>query len=193
MKLSTLVLAAALVLPVVGTVQAADAVDPRIAGSREVVKAFGGQLLGDLQTAMKSGGPVEAIKVCNVSAPAIARTQAEQRGWKVGRTSLKVRNPNNAPDAWERKMLEDFVARRAQGEDPAGMEVAETVVTDGKPEFRYMKAIAIPAGAPCVTCHGKTIEPTVAAAIHELYPQDQATGFDTGDIRGAFTIRQPVP
>ena len=30
------------------------------------------------------------------------------------------------------------------------------------------------------------------ALLAELYPSDQATGFQQGDIRGAFTITQPV-
>jgi len=32
----------------------------------------------------------------------------------------------------------------------------------------------------------------VAEKIRQLYPNDQATGFDVGDIRGAFSIIQPL-
>jgi hypothetical protein len=30
-------------------------------------------------------------------------------------------------------------------------------------------------------------------SIRDLYPEDQATGFSPGDIRGAFTILKPLP
>ena len=39
-------------------------------------------------------------------------------------------------------------------------------------------------------CHGGTLDPEVTAKLKELYPQDAATGFKVGDLRGAFTIRQ---
>ena len=56
--------------------------------------------------------------------------------------------------------------------------------------FRYMKAI--PMGAvPCLTCHGAP-EPALNAEILRLYPQDRATGFAPGDLRGAFTVSMPA-
>ncbi|HYH19705.1 MAG TPA: DUF3365 domain-containing protein [Azospirillum sp.] len=170
----------------------ADDTMARVEGSRAVAKAFGSQLVGELQDAMKRGGPVEAIKTCNVAAPAVALAQGQARGWKVGRTSLKVRNPASEPDGWERHVLEQFAERAAKGEDPAAMEAYDVVEENGGRTFRYMKAIAIPAGAPCVTCHGKEIDPAVAKALTELYPNDRATGYAPGDLRGAFTIRQPM-
>lgn len=30
------------------------------------------------------------------------------------------------------------------------------------------------------------------AKLEDLYPKDQATGHRTGDLRGAFTITQPM-
>ena len=64
------------------------------------------------------------------------------------------------------------------------------VTEGGKSLFRYMKAI--PAGELCLTCHGKELAPDLAAKLRELYPDDQATGFSLGEIRGAFTITQPM-
>jgi hypothetical protein len=40
----------------------------------------------------------------------------------------------------------------------------------------------------CLGCHGKNIAPEVQAKLDELYPEDQATGFSEGDLRGAFVI-----
>lgn len=162
----------------------------RILESRKVVKQFMGRLKGELQQAMRAGGPVRAIEVCRVKAPAIAGEMSQQTGWRVGRTSLKVRNPNNAPDAWERRVLEAFEARKARGEDVRKLEHAEIVAVNGKKQFRYMKAI--PTGKICLKCHGAKLDPAVAQTLAQFYPQDKARGFRVGDIRGAFTITQPL-
>lgn len=164
-------------------------VDEAVAESRAAVKEFMGELKGELQAAIKAGGPVNAIEVCNVKAPQIAARIAEDKGWiKVARTSLKTRNPANAPDAWERQVLEQFEARKAGGEHPKKMEHHEVMDTAEGPVLRYMKAI--PTGEVCLKCHGENIDPAVKAKLAELYPQDQATGFKKGDIRGAFTFTQ---
>jgi len=74
------------------------------------------------------------------------------------------------------------------------MAFAEVVEEGGKKEFRFMKAIGMPPleQMPCLKCHGENIDPKVAAKLDELYPNDKARGYKVGDIRGAFTIRQPM-
>lgn len=168
----------------------AGGLEERAAAARATAKAFMQSLKGELMQAMQAGGPTNAIAVCNTRAPEIAGTFSAQRGWDVGRTSLKLRNPENAPDKWERQVLERFEARKAAGEDPAKMEHFEVVQQEGKSVFRYMKAI--PTAQLCTTCHGGKLAPAVASKLDELYPEDRARGFREGDIRGAFTISQPM-
>ncbi len=164
--------------------------DQRTAESRAVTMEFMTMLKGELQSAMKAGGPVNAIQVCNTRAPEIAAGFSAQKGWTVARTSLKYRNPDNAPDAWERTVLEQFEERKANGEDPKQMVYADVVKEGGTKKFRFMKAI--PTGPVCLACHGETIDTAVEARIQELYPEDRARGYNAGDIRGAFTITQPM-
>ena len=170
----------------------ADDMHDRAAASRAAAKEFAATLQGELQAAMKAGGPVNALGVCREKAPAIAADISKAKGWRVIRTSLKSRNAKNAPDAWETKVLRDFEKRKAAGEDPAKLEYSEMVMDGGKHEFRYMKAIVIAEGAPCLACHGGNIAPEVTAKLKTLYPDDQATGYKTGDVRGAFSISQPM-
>jgi len=160
--------------------------------SRAIVKQFGAKLKGELMGAMKSGGPVKAIDVCRQEAPAIAAEMSLKFQGKVGRTSLKVRNPNNKPDAWETAVLKKFEARKAAGENLAKMEFSEVIKVNGKKTFRYMKAIST-AGA-CLACHGgrDDITPAVVSTLQSLYPKDRARGFKKGDIRGAFTISKQL-
>ena len=158
--------------------------------SRETVKEFMQTLKKELQSSMQEGGPVNAVSVCNLTAPGIANTYSVRNGWEVGRTSLKLRNPNNAPDAWERSVLETFEERKLAGEDPAQMEFYEVVRVDGDKQLRYMKAI--PTSRPCLACHGESPDSIVKTRLEKLYPHDQALGYREGDIRGAFTITQPL-
>ena len=147
-------------------------------------------LKSEVEQAVQSGGPMHAISVCNEKAPKITRQVSLDAGWDVGRTSLKLRNPKNAPDAWEKKVLQDFERRKAAGETLKTMEHHEVVEEDGKQHFRYMKAI--PLFGVCVNCHGSKIKPDVSAKIYKLYPDDKARGFNPGDLRGAFTVEQPM-
>ncbi|MGB0723566.1 MAG: Tll0287-like domain-containing protein, partial [Gammaproteobacteria bacterium] len=152
--------------------------------------AFFGDLKGALVAAIQAGGPVNALNVCNAQAPAITAAHSKP-DLQLARTSLKLRNPANAPDAWEKSVLEKFEARKAAGEDPMKMEYHEVVEMDGKQVFRYMKAIPT-AAKPCLACHGEKVAPGVEEKLKQLYPADQARGYKAGDIRGAFTIKQPM-
>lgn len=180
--------AAALVLCLTanaGAEEQAASTDALAADARAISAKFAEKLKGELVGAMKVDGPVKAIEVCNVSAPAIA-ADASANGWSVGRTSLKLRNPKSAPDAWEKRTLEEFDAAKSTGADVTKLERFEVVEKDGVRTFRFMKAI--PVAEPCLACHGEAIKEPVTARLKELYPDDLATGYKVGDIRGAFTL-----
>lgn len=170
---------------------AASEAEDRAANSRAAVKQFFGALKGELEAGIKAGGPAHAIGICNEQAPAIAEKVSTDKGWRIARTSLKTRNPSNEPDSWELSVLKRFDARKAAGEDPANMELFEITEMEGKKVFRYMKAIPT-AEKPCLACHGANVPPEVEAKLAELYPNDTARGYTPGDIRGAFTITQPM-
>jgi len=164
--------------------------ESQVDASRATAAEFMKTLKGELMQAMQAGGPVSAIGVCKLRAPAIAAELGALKGWQIGRTSLKPRNLANAPDEWERARLESFEQRKQAGEDPAQIEYYEVVDQQGQPVFRYMKAI--PTAELCLACHGAKIDPAVAAKLAELYPRDQALGYKVGDIRGAFTFIEPL-
>ena len=183
-------LAAALAAVIVTAAPAAEDLAPRLEASKAAVMGLAKSLKSELEAAMKAGGPVQAIAVCNEEAPEIAAEQSAAHQVYVGRTSLRLRNPENAPDDWEQGVLEDFERRHAAGEAAETLVRYEVVEGEAGPEFRYMKAI--PTGEVCLACHGADLRPEVAARLDELYPQDRARGFAVGDLRGAFTVRQPV-
>ncbi len=169
-----------------------DDLQERIAANRDAIQKFASTLQGELMSAMQSGGPTEAIQVCNERAPEIARDISAETGIEIGRTSLKLRNQNNAPDRWERLTLQGFEAQHAAGTPAADLPPRFGVVEaeDGEPRFRFMAAI--PTGGACLTCHGSEVSGDVKHALERLYPEDQATGFREGDVRGAFTVTQEM-
>jgi len=165
--------------------------DAHVAEANTIIKDFMTNLKGELKSALKAEGPVGAIGVCQEAAPAVTRDVAAKHGWDVGRTALKLRNPDNAPDDWEREVLEAFVAQREAGADPKKLSVTRVVNRDGEATFRYMKAIPL-AQKPCATCHGTNVDPDLRAEILERYPEDKAVGFKPGEIRGAFTLSRRI-
>ncbi len=170
---------------------AAGEADQDLVAARQIVKRFAGELKGELKTAVDKKGFQHAIGVCKDAAPGIAAKLSAETGWRVGRTAIRLRNPANAPGPAELEVLQDFLKRAAAGEKLAKMEQAfEDPAAEGGPAFRYMKAI--PTGELCLTCHGSRIEPELAARIRADYPKDQATGFQLGELRGAFTLSKAL-
>jgi len=139
-----------------------------------------------LQAAMAEGGPVRAIAVCSDEAPAIAARLSAQSGAAVSRTALRVRNPTNAPDPEARRILAQLQAQIAAGAD----QPVEHLAPRPGGGMRYMRAILLQ--PLCATCHGKALDPAVAAAVAERYPDDAATGFEVGELRGAFLVDWPA-
>ena len=161
-----------------------------IEAARGLVKGFFSELKGELQSAIKDGGPAHAIGVCGEVAPSIAGTISDKSGWAVGRTALKVRNPRNVPSVRERAVLMEFKQRHAKGESFKQMESAAVIEEGGQRYLHYMKAI--PTQEVCLACHGSNVKEPVREAIAAQYPADAATGFEKGELRGAFTFVKPL-
>ena len=140
-----------------------------------------------LKSVLQSEGPVEAITVCNLEAIEITNEISNSFNGEIGRTSLKLRNPNNRPDEWEYAVLVKFEQLKQSGTPIKELEFYETHKTENEKVFRYMKAI--PTSAPCLLCHGEVIAPPIDEKLQALYPQDQAMGYKPGDLRGAFVIK----
>lgn len=138
----------------------------------------------DLKQALLGGleqGPAAAIDVCKLDAPAIA-ARLSTKGAEMGRTSHRLRNPANASPDWVRPILDAFLAG---GEEPAPVAVELAGGRAG-----YVEPIALQ--PLCLTCHGSSLAPDVAARLSEAYPRDRATGFEVGDLRGVWWVTFPA-
>lgn len=148
---------------------------------KQVIKKFATELKSTLQVSVKEGGFVKGIEACSLQAENIA-SKHSQGNWTVSRTSLKTRNSKNVPDPWEKKVLTDFDRQLADGQAVSTL-VASTKHGDA---FRLMKAI--PTQGLCLACHGASLSAAVKKVLLEKYPHDKATGYEEGEIRGAFSL-----
>ncbi len=159
--------------------------------ARKIVKQYASTLKHELKSALKEKGPVLAVESCHLKAPDITDNISQSSGWQVRRTSLKVRNLEDAPDKWENSVLRKFEKMNTEGIPVNKIEFSEVVTKkDGNKEFRYMKAI--PTKKVCLQCHGSNIKSKVASQLDSLYPFDRAVGFKVNDLRGAFSLSKPI-
>lgn len=156
------------------------ALDRARAAARELAVTLRKKLL----EAFRQGGAVAAIDVCAASARRLGAEVAERTGVRVGRASLRLRNPASAPPAWVAEWL------RRQGERPAaGVEGFSDV------DPRRARVILPIAVEPlCVTCHGprERLAPEIRLRLSRHYPADRAVGYRVGDLRGALWAEAPV-
>ena len=161
--------------------------DPDVARAQAVLRPLKKRLIGEVMAAMKAGGPTKAVEVCQIKAPQITR-EVTPAGMTIGRTSHKVRNPQNAPKAWHKPILALYQGK-ARGQAPA---FQKTKLPDGRIGY----AEPIYTGVPCLKCHGdeKSIPPAVSALLAKTYPKDQAKGFAAREFRGIFWVEMaPAP
>lgn len=162
------------------------------ARAQAAAKAFSGGLRKQLQGRMAEGGPLAAVDFCKVEAPKIAAAMEAEHGVRLGRVPVtgKMRNPANAPNAWQAGVLAEFERRAAAGEPADTLAVMQD---EGLPEgvaLRMARGIKVEPG--CLACHGKTVAEPVKAAIARHYPDDAATGFDVDDLRGLLWVEVPA-
>lgn len=160
-------------------------VDQAVASARAAADTLQRDLLAALTEAISASGPGGAIGVCNDKAPQIASKISADASLDIGRTAMRLRNPANAPDTWEKDQLDYFAAQLAAGKPPAGMERYRAEQGPDGWRLRWMRPIVLQ--PMCTSCHGKNVDSGMLEVIGALYPQDQATGFEVGDLRGAFT------
>ena len=155
--------------------------------ARGLVQQFATELKPRLKEALAAGGPTHAIEVCASEAPRIADALSEQSGWAVRRVSLRARNASRAtPDDWERGILEQFDQRQAAGETAADLRASAT--SGGS--YRYMQAQGVE--GVCLVCHGESLAPAIAETLEQYYPDDAATGYSMGQVRGAISLSKEL-
>lgn len=155
--------------------------------ARQTSKTLGMRLKKVLLQELKAGGFENAAGACAESAQAICKEVAAQTGHDVRRVSLGYRNPADIPDDYERAKLEEF--DRLNQQKKLATEYYEIVRQDGQAYLRYLKPLTT--SGMCLKCHGDVddLSAEVKTILNEKYPEDKATGYHKGDVRGAISVR----
>lgn len=132
-------------------------------------------LFGRLSEVLPTEGPAAAIEVCNLEAQGLTDEVGEKHDVQIGRTSFRLRSPDNTPPDWAREftLVERRVDEQAVLKNQAGGVAVFTPI--------HLQE-------KCAACHGPEdrLGEDVQAALAERYPEDEATGFEPGDLRGWF-------
>lgn len=152
---------------------------------KEITDASFKTLSGQLQKALAEGGVQNAIKYCNIVANPLMDSLSREYGVTIRRTSFNARNPLNRPNDTEKQVLIEFAnAHKSGGKSNPLIKTTESG------EKIYYQPIYIP-NALCLNCHGN---PGVSMSqadydlIQSLYPEDAATGYQEGDLRGMWVV-----
>ena len=147
--------------------------------------ALSSRLIARLSEALKAAGAGHAVTVCRDEAPEIAAAVGREMGVTVGRASHRLRNPKNVPPLWAAQVVTDGDGKAASAVTPLVFDLGSRI------------GVIKPIGTIdlCTRCHGAagSLDPAVRAAIAEVYPDDRATGFNAGDLRGWIwaEVRRP--
>ncbi len=146
-------------------------------------------LVNEVNAAVAKSGADKAVDFCHLKAlPMTGQIIAGMpRVTAVKRTSLRLRNPANAPDAHEKVALSK-VERDIEDGNPPKLLMQRIERPGEKPEWRLYRPMAV---APqCLTCHGPSdsLSPELKARLAERYPDDKALDYTAGQWRGLIRV-----
>jgi len=169
-----------------------DVSQDQLIAMRTTTTDFMKELKGILVEQIQTGGVVQAVSVCSDTAQLLTNEFGVERGVFIKRVSMKNRNKNNYPDDFEKRILNRFELLKQNNEINNETEYAQ-IITEGDYKYlRYLKPIFVQ--AECLNCHGNQTDmmPEVNNLIAQEYPQDKATGYKVGDLRGAVSIKKSI-
>jgi hypothetical protein len=168
----------------------------RAHGDRAITRV-GYSLVTEVTSAVAKDGPEAAVEVCHLKALPLTGEiiSGMPRITAVKRTSLKLRNPANAPDPAESLALEVYRKKIAADLDPPKLLLQRIERPGGKPEWRLYRPVAVM--QQCLACHGhaENQSPGLRETLQKRYPKDEANGYRAGEWRGLIrvSVAEPAP
>ncbi len=152
-------------------------------------------LSSKLGQAVQEGGISYALQFCNVEALPITDSLSAHHSVELRRASHRPRNPANRADSLEMKTIRSYLSQledQGPGRDEDQKELKPRIYKD-KEQIIYHAPIMINKGL-CLNCHGSEgaqIQEKNLELIRQLYPDDEATGFEIGELRGIWSVEFP--
>ncbi|QSS96521.1 DUF3365 domain-containing protein [Psychroflexus sp. ALD_RP9] len=137
----------------------------------------------NLMGAIQKKGVSHALSFCNEQAIPLTDSMAKHHQVKIKRVTDQPRNPSNTANNVELEHIKTFKALLANNSDIKPI----LEKNNGQTNFYY----PIVTNNMCLKCHGtpnKTIAKNDYNKILKLYPEDQAIGHQTNEVRGIWSI-----
>jgi mono/diheme cytochrome c family protein len=139
------------------------------------------QVLGkNLMQAMSEGGSVYAVEFCNTQAYPLTDSMAMALDARIKRVSDKARNPENKANMEQLDIILKMKAELAAGKQPKPAMVHK--------ENKVLGHYPIVTKGLCLSCHGSEVNGKLKTRINELYPADEATGYEENELRGLWVV-----
>ena len=161
-----------------------DRPDPEaLAKAVEAIEKLDALRSGLAATFEGKGAPADQSTFKEVCKPvgAHAKQMAQDNGWTVIQMADKFRNPKHQLDAEGRQAYLQLEANSSL------MGLWRRAAVDGVPGARYFRRITVESA--CLACHGAKAERP--AFVKRGYPDDRAYDFQTGDLRGIYSVFIP--
>jgi hypothetical protein len=138
----------------------------------------------EVMNALNEGGVQHAVGYCHQQAGSLIDSLEKVNQVKISRVSDKYRNPKNKPGLLDMTVIETYQEQLSKGEElQSHLEIT-------RDEVVFYSPILI-LNPVCLNCHGETgssLETGNFEYIKSLYPEDLATGYKLGDLRGVWKI-----
>ncbi len=141
-------------------------------------------LSGEVMQAINEGGVQHAVDYCNVHASSLIDSLSVKYEAKISRVSDRYRNPENKPGELDLTVIEAYREQLAAGNE---LQPHLEVTAD---EIIFYSPILI-LNPVCLNCHGEAGSTALQENVDFIkskYPEDMATGYKLGDLRGAWKI-----
>ena len=149
--------------------------DPRQQQAMAAIFDLRDTLMGRVMEVATEESYEAAVHVCRDEAIPLTEEAAQRHDVELGRTSDRLRNQDNTAPDWFDELADQATEGPHFAEGPAG-------------ELRGVAPIRL--AEACANCHGTEdqLADGVAEALDAHYPEDQATGYEPGDLRGFFWV-----
>jgi len=134
--------------------------------------------------AINEGGVQHAVDYCHLQASPLIDSLSKVHGVKISRVSNRYRNPLNKPGELDMTVLKAYEQQLAEGG-----ELQPHLEMTGEDVVYYSPILIL--NPLCLNCHGvpgMTAEQANIDFIKTKYPEDLATGYLLGDLRGVWKI-----
>lgn len=140
-------------------------------------------LASNLINAIEEQGAEHSLEFCNIRAIPLTDSMSTVLNAHIKRVTDQPRNPDNQANKVELAYMEEAKSKLKN----TGEIQPILIQHDGKVTAYYPIII----NQLCMQCHGKEsqdINKTTLAKINNLYPNDEATGYVVGELRGLWVV-----